>query len=169
MTIQIKGKKILCRVWNNQHDKVLAKKTIKFGAPYFNVKIGGRDRKFKVNYQMQGCIKEDNKVFLYDTEFDNTVGGMKFHSFSEHEIMNSDESYQVFENNAVKMYVSKGGIPLLYLAIAMIAVVAMAFAIIATVPSGMSASQQRDELDEQITLLRQENAVLKQQLAGTIR
>lgn len=164
MSVQLTRKKIICRVWNKEKDKVLAKRTIKYGQPYFNCKIGGRDRKYKVNYDMKGCVKEDTKVFLYDTTFENTVGAMRFFGFSQHEVMNSDESYQVFENNAVKMYVSKGGIPLLYLAICMIAVIAMAFAIIATVPSGMQASAQRDELDKQITVLRQENAVLKSQL-----
>lgn len=158
------GKKIICRVWNEEHDDVLAKTEVKYGAPYFNVKIGGRDRKYKVNYNMKGCVKQDGKLFLYDTVFDNTVGALKFHSFSKHEVMDSDEAYQVFENNAVKMYVSKGGIPLIYLAIAMIAVVAMAIAMIATVPSGLQANENVKFLDQQITQLRQQNAILQQEL-----
>lgn len=162
--VVISGKKLICRVWNNEHDDVLAKKTIKYGAPYFNAKIGGRDRKYKVNYDTKGCIKKDGKVHIYDIVFDNTVGALRFHSFSKHEVMDSDEAYQVYENNAVKMYVSKGGIPLIYLAIAMIAVVAMAFAIIMTVPNGLNASEKVDELDKQVTQLRQQNAVLQQQL-----
>lgn len=160
----LSGKTILCQVWNDKLDNVLARKKVKYGTPYFNVKIGGRTRRYKINYDTDGVIKQNGKLWVYDTDFSNTIGAMKFSSFSEHEVLDSDEAYQVFENNGVKMYVSKGGIPLLYLAICMIAVVAMAFAIIATVPSGLSASEQRDELDKQITALRQENAVLKSRL-----
>lgn len=157
------GKKILCKVWNNDMDEVLGKATIKYGTPYFNVKIGNQKRKFKVNYNTEGTIKQDGKMYVYDTNFDNTVGAMRFYSFSEHEVIASDEAYTVFDNNAVKLYVQKGGFPPIYLAIAMIAVIIMAFAFILTVPEGLTAIEQRDILDKQITALKQENAVLKQQ------
>lgn len=160
----IYGKKILCRVWNKEMDTVLARKTISFGTPYFIVKIGNQKRKFKVNYNAESTIKQDGKMYLYDTDFDNTVGAMRFYSYSEHEVIASDEAYTVFDNNAVKLYVQKGGFPMWYLAVAMIAVVVMAFAFILTVPDGMQAIEQRDTLDKTVTSLRQENAVLKQQL-----
>lgn len=160
----VSGKKILCRVWNKDMDDVLAKTTVKFGTPYFNVKIGNQKRKYKINYNADATIKRDGKIFLYDTDFDNTVGAMRFYPYSDYEVIASDEAYTVFDNNAVKLYVQKGGFPPIYLAIAMIAVIVMAFAMILTVPDGMNASQQRDVLDAQVTALKQDNAVLRQQL-----
>lgn len=158
------GKKILCRVWNREMTEVLARRIVKYGTPYFNVKIGDTKRKFKINYDVEATIKRDGKVYTYDTNFDNTIGAMRFYSYSEHEVIASDEAYTVFEDNAVKMYVAKGGIPMLYLLIAMIMTGAMAFAIILTVPDGLQAQEQRDLLDAELTKAKQDIAIKNQQI-----
>lgn len=157
------GKKLVCNVWSDTGVKStptrLARKTVKYGAPHFIVKIGGQQRFFKINYETKGMIKQAGKQLVYDTHFSNTVGGLSFYEFPE--AMDSDQAYTVFRNNAVDMYVKKGGIPFLWLILAMaVALVAMV-AMMATVPSALSANDQVKELDAQVTALKNTNQALE--------
>lgn len=157
------GQKLLCRVWSDTGENStpvrLAKKTIKYGAPNFSVKVAGKDRFFKINYEEKGLIKQDGKQLVYDTHFNNTVGGLSFHEFPE--AMDSDQAYTVFRNNAVDMYVKKGGIPFLWLVLALgVAMVAM-IVMVLTVPSALQAGEQMKELDEQVTALKNTNQALQ--------
>lgn len=78
----IKSKKIYCRVWSSAKEPiVLARKKVKYGSPTFDAKIGGKNRTFKINYDHEGCIKQDGKKFYYDTAFDNMTGALSFHEF----------------------------------------------------------------------------------------
>lgn len=163
---EYKNKKLYCRVWNEDGTRTLRKRIkIPYGKPYFSCKIGGKDRFFKINYETRGLIKVIDGRMYYDTAFDNALGAFALGNIEYPEDMDSAEAYTTFKDNAVQMYVKKGGIPLLYLMIAMGMVMIMAIAIIATVPSGLSASEQVKDLDAQVTELRQQNAVLQQQLA----
>lgn len=166
-----KNRKLICRVWASPDEPFsLAKKTVKYGTPSFHVKIGGKDRLYKINYTADGCIKQEGKKLYYDTSFSNTTGALRFFEFPED--MDSEEAYTALENNAVNMYVKKGGIPLMYLMVAMLAVVAMAFALIFIVPPSLQAQEQVKELDAKITTLTKDNTILRQQLQqeqGVIR
>jgi len=162
---ELKGKKLYCRVWSdtgeNGTPQVLARKTLKYGTPEFHVKIGGKDRVYKINYISRGIIKQDSKKLIYDVHFLNTVGGLSFHEFPED--MDSEEAYTVFKNNAVNMYVKKGGIPMWYLLIAMGVALVGFIAIIAVVPSALQAQDEVKQLDALVTQLKGQNAVLQAQ------
>lgn len=156
----------MCRLWNEKGTRTIAKpKKIPYGMPYFTSKIGGKQRYFKVNYYTEGMIKNIDGKMYYDTAFDNSVGGFALRNYEFPEDMDSEEAYTIFKNNAVNMYVKKGGIPMLYLLVAMGLAFACIIAVIATVPAGLKASEQVKDLDNQVTSLRQQNAVLQQQLA----
>lgn len=162
---ELRNKKLVCRLWSdtgeNSMPSVLARRKVRYGQPTFNAKIGGKDRFYKINYKKAGAIKQEGKQLYYDTHFLNTVGAL---SFNEHdEDVDSEEAYTVFKNNAVNMYVKKGGIPpmLLYIAFAMVMVLVVVIAYIA--PSFVSATQSMEELDKQVTALKQQNAILQQQ------
>src|SRR5574341_214589 len=160
-----KGKKLICRVWDNPKDPYcMAKKKVTYGSPYFKAKIGGKDRLYKINYNTEGCIKQDGKQLIYDTTFKNTTGALRFFEYPED--MDSEEAYTALENNAVNMYVKKGGIPMWYLLIAF-AVAGVGFvALIAIVPSALQAQDEVKQLDLQVTQLKKDNAVLSAQLAS---
>src|SRR5688572_25843469 len=146
---EFKGKKLTCRIWDKDGLRTLRKGIkIPYGKPYFNCKIGSKDRFFKVNYN-NGFIKVIDGKMYYDTAFDNTLGAFALRNIEFPEDMDSEEAFTVFKNNAVNMYVKKGGIPLLYLLICMIMVTVMAFAIIATVPAGLQAQENVKDLDNQ--------------------
>lgn len=164
---EFKKRKLICRIWNEKCNRTLRKPVvIPYGKPYFSAKIGTKDRFFKVNYDLEGMIKYDNGKLYYDTVFDNVVGGVALRNYEFPEDMDSEEAYTTIKNNAVNMYVKKGGIPLLYLMVAMLAVIVMAIAIVATVPAGLGAQEQVKDLDAQVTQLKKDNAILAQQLAG---
>ncbi len=162
---EFKKKVLYCRIWNENGTKTIGKsKKITYGTPYFTMKVAGRKRFFKINYSVQGMIKNIDGKLYYDTTYDNTLGALALRNVEFPEDMMSEEAYTSFVNNAVNMYVKKGGIPLTYLLIAMAMVLVMGVAIIATVPSGMNAQKQVEELDKQVTVLKQQNAVLQQRL-----
>lgn len=163
----LKGRKLYCRIWSdtgkNGTPHTLGKiKKIKYGQPFFNAKIGGKDRMYKINYRTKGLIKQEGKKLFYDVHFLNTVGALSFYEFPED--MDSEEAYTTFKNNAVNMYVKKGGIPplVLYICLA-IALVAM-IALIAIVPSAFSAQESVKGLDAQVTALKAENQLLRSQI-----
>lgn len=162
---EYKKKKLICRIWNEEGTRTIRKPIkITYGKPYFTCKVGTKDRFFRVNYSTKGIIKIIDGKMYYDIAFDNTLGGIALGNVEFPEDMDSEEAYTVFKNNAVNMYVKKGGIPLMYLLVAMIAVTVMAFAIIATVPAGLQAQENVKFLDEQVTQLKKDNAILQQQL-----
>lgn len=119
-----KGKKLLIKVWSSDkvNPHVIAKKKIPYGQPYTNIRFAGKDHRYKINYQSEGMIKQEGKEFIYDTHFDNTVGGLAFHEYPEE--MDSSEVYDTHINNGVDLYVKKGGIRpiLLYICIGIIGV-----------------------------------------------
>lgn len=163
---EYKGKKLHCRIWNEEGTRTIRRPvTIPYGKPYFTCKVGTKDRFFKVNYSTKGLIKVIDGKMYYDIAFDNSLGALALGNVEFPEDMDSEEAFTVFKNNAVQMYVKKGGIPLLYLLFAMIAVTAMAFAIIATVPAGLQAQDNVKFLDSQVTQLKKDNAILQQQLS----
>lgn len=162
---EYKNKRLICRVWDEKGIRTISKaKKITYGQPFFNVKIGKKDRLFKVNYNTEGMIKVIDGKMYYDTTFDNSVGGLSFHEFPED--MDSEEAYTIFKNNAINLYVKKGGIPPMVLYICLAVAFVSMIGIIVTVPSALDASSQKDELDKLATVLKQENAVLKQQVAS---
>lgn len=162
---EYKKKTLHCRMWNEKGNRTIGKpKKITYGKPYFTMKIAGRDRYFKVIYNIEGMIKNIEGKLYYDTTYDNSLGALALRNVEFPEDMLSEEAYTVFINNAVNMYVKKGGIPLLYLLIAMIMVVVMAIAIVATVPAGLGAQDQVKELDKQVTALKGQNLALQSQL-----
>lgn len=160
---EYKGKKILCKVWSdigeNSNPHMVGKKEVKYGTPTFNIKIGGKDRLYKINYRQRGYIKREGKRLIYDTHFLNTVGGLSYHEYPED--MDSEETYTVFKNNAVNMYVKKGGIPQWYLLIAMAIAGIALIALMVTVPPAMQAQEEVKFLDQQITALKAENQRLQ--------
>ena len=109
---ELKSKKITVRAWSSQHGTphVVGKKTIKYGQPLTVIKIGGKERVYRINYREHGMIKQEGKFLYYDTSFLNTVGGLSFHEYPED--MESSETYEAFLHNGVDMYVKKGGISL---------------------------------------------------------
>lgn len=162
---EYKKKKLYCRMWNEKGTRTIGKpKKVTYGTPFFTTRIGGRQRYFKIIYNTEGMIKLIDGKFYYDTTYDNTLGGLALRNIEFPEDMMSEEAYTTFVNNGVNMYVKKGGIPLLYLMVAMGMVLVMAIAIIATVPAGMQAQEQVKQLDTQITALKQRNIVLEQQV-----
>lgn len=166
---EFKNKRLYCRVWNEDGTRTLRKAVkAKYGQPFFTAKIGGLSRYFKINYETKGFIKVIDGKMFYDCAFDNTVGAFALGNREFPEDMDSAEAFTVFKDNAVNMYVKKGGIPLLYLLFAMVAVIVMAIAIVATVPAGLSAQENVKDLDAQVTTLKQEKAVLQQQLNNLI-
>lgn len=165
---EFKGRKIICRVWSdtgeNNTPMVLAKKKIKYGQPDFSVKIGGKSRMYRMNYRTKGLIKQEGKILYYDTHFANAVGGLAFYEFKED--IDSEEAYTVFKNNAVNMYVKKGGIPAVLLYIAFIGMIILAVALAYVSPTAIAMQQNTEELDAQVTILKQQNAILQQKLTG---
>lgn len=163
---EFKNKKLFCRIWNEDGTRTLRKPVkIPYGRMFFTAKIGGKNRYFKVNYITKGFIKNIDGKMYYDIAFDNSLGAFALGNIEFPEDMDSEEAYTVFKDNAVNMYVKKGGIPLMYLLFAMIAVIVMAIAIVATVPSALTAQEQVKDLDAQVTSLKQNNAILTQQNA----
>ena len=163
---EYKGRKLKCRIWNEDGTRTIRRPvTIPYGKPYFTCKIGTKSRFFKVNYMTKGMIKNIDGKLYYDIAFHNSLGALALGNIEFPEDMDSAEAYTVFQDNAVNMYVKKGGIPLLYLLIAMGMVLVMAMAIIATVPAGLQASDNVKDLDAQVTQLKKDNAVLQQQLS----
>lgn len=169
MNHTLAGKKLLCRVWSdtgeNTTPQVLAKKKITYGQPTFAVKIGSKKRYFKVNYTTKGVIKQDGKLLIFDTHFSNTIGALSFYEFPE--AIDSDIAYTVARDNAVDMYVKKGGIPMLYLLIAMAVAMVAFIAIIVVLPPALQAQEQLKELDKQVSVLKQENANLRSLIPPT--
>lgn len=167
---EFKGRKIICRIWSdngkNATPMVLAKKKIKYGQPDFSVKIGGKMRMYKMNYRTKGLIKQDGKFLYYDIHFSNALGGLVFYEFNED--VDSEEAYTVFKNNAVNMYVKKGGIPAILLYVSFIALIIMAVALAYVSPTTINMQTQVKELDTQITTLKQQNAILQQQLNNAL-
>lgn len=163
---ELKNKKIICRVWSdtgaNNTPVVLSKRKIKYGQPTFNARIGGKDRLYKVNYRTKGLIKQEGKLMYYDTHFLNSVGGLAFHEFQED--IDSEEAYTVFKNNAVNMYVKKGGIPAILLYITFIAMIILAVSLAYVSPTTIGQQSTIEQLDAQVTTLKQQNALLQQQV-----
>ena len=163
---EFQNKKLICRVWSNTGEQstpnLLGKKKVKYGVPEFSIKIGGKMRLFRIIYKIKGVIKQEGKHLYYDTVFNNTTGALAFYEFPED--MDSEESYTVFKNNAVNMYVKKGGIPAILLYISFLAVIILAVALAYVSPYVASSQQTIEQLDSQITQLKQNNAILQQQL-----
>src|SRR2546426_2872646 len=162
--LEYKNRKLYCRIWDETGTRTLVKpKKVPYGIPFFSAKVGGRDRYFKINYNTRGMIKSIDGRMFYDTAFDNATGGYALRNYEFPEDIDSEEAYTIFKNNAVNMYVKKGGIPMIYLMVAMgIALVAMIM-IIAVVPAGLQAQDQVKELDKQVTVLKAQNQVLQKQ------
>lgn len=120
----IKGKKITVKIWSNDaiSPNKLYEKEIPYGQPYLDVRFGKDDRRYKINYRTKGMIMQEGKKHIYNTSFNNHVGGLSFHEYPEE--MDSSEVYDTHVNNGVDMYVKKGGIRpiLLYICIGIIAV-----------------------------------------------
>jgi len=160
---ELQKHKLICRIWNEDGTRTIAKPVvIPYGQPTFTKKIGKKDRLFKVNYYDEGMIKVIDGKMYYDTTFDNAVGGLSFKEYPED--AESSEIYTIFNNNAVKMYVQKGGIPLIYLMVAMGMAMCAFIAIIVVIPDGLHAKDQVKDLDNQITALRANNAGLQQEI-----
>ena len=135
-----KGKHLYVRVWGGSRGErndltqphlVAKPKKIPYGQPSVSMKIGGKERLYKINYQTDGMIKQEGKRLYYDTHFLNQVGGLRWYEFPED--LDAEEAYTVFKNNGVEMYVKKGGIStkilimiLAITAIAMVGVMVMA-------------------------------------------
>lgn len=163
---EYRGKKLKCRIWNEDGTRTIRRPvTIPYGKPYFTCKIGTKSRFFKVNYMTKGMIKNIDGRLYYDIAFHNSLGALALGNIEFPEDMDSAEAYTVFQDNAVNMYVKKGGIPQIYLLVAMAVAGICMIGVIATVPSALTAQEQVKDLDTQVTTLKQENAVIKQQLA----
>lgn len=159
---EFKGKKLYCRVWNEKGTRTLARpKKIPYGMPYFTTKIGGKNRFFKVNYYTDGMIQNIEGKMYYNIAFDNTVGGFALRNHEFPEDMASDEVYTAFVDNGLQMYVKKGGLPMIYFAIAMIVALVCVIAVLATVPAGLGAQENVKVLDAQVTALKGENLALR--------
>jgi len=140
-----KGYKLFCRVWNETGTRTLGKpKKVPYGMPFFSAKVGGKMRYFKINYYTLGMIKNINGRMFYDTVFDNSTGGSALRNYEFPEDMNSEEAFTIFKNNAVNMYVKKGGISpmVLYICIAIIGITSMGLVIMG--PYVINAMQQHD-------------------------
>jgi len=131
---EYKNKKLIVKIWSdtgeNGTPQVLFKRTVKYGTPFVTAKIAGKDRLFKINYRTKGVIKQDGKKLYTDIHFLNAVGSLAFYEFKED--MDSEEAYTIFKNNAVNMYVKKGGIsPMtLYICIGAICAMGIGYAIV---------------------------------------
>lgn len=121
------GKKLRVKVWSNNGEnetpRVLTTLKTKYGQPAVTWRAKGGKRMYQIDYEHKGAIKQEGKTLVYDTVFDNAVGALTFYEHDED--IDSGQAYTMFLNSAVNMYVKKGGIPLLYLIIAMIGMVVM--------------------------------------------
>lgn len=119
------GKKLKVKIWSNngEHEtpRVLHTAKTKYGQPHVTWRAKGGKRMYQIDYEHKGAIKQDGKSLIYDTVFDNAVGALTFYEHDED--IDSGQAYTMFLNSAVNMYVKKGGIPLIYLIVAMIGMV----------------------------------------------
>ena len=164
--------KIIVQVWllryGKGRDRLVAQKKVPMGTEYVEITPKGfglfihrksDKRRYQINYQ---DLKETPKGYLYMTDVTNTLGALSFGEYPKH--VDSRREQKLIVDNNVRMYVEKGGIPLLYLLIAMMGMV---------VGMGVSAffgiqyfqiQDMNTQLDTLVTNLKAENAILRSQI-----
>jgi len=116
----ITGKKLIIRAWSQEGyktpAKVLAYKKIRYGAPHAILKVAKVQRMYKINYEHMGGFKQIGRRLYYDTMFDNATGALSYSEFPED--VDSTQAFDMFKDSAVKAYVAKGGLKMIYFIIA---------------------------------------------------
>jgi len=112
----IKKGVIVCSVWllgkNGARDKLVGSQKRKIGKTDFVVK----GKRYYINYQE---LKEGKKFYYYDCDVENAIGTLSFHDLSDRKIYPNQADHMLVDG-VVRVMMAKGGIPALWLLIAMI-------------------------------------------------
>jgi len=146
-------RKILCQVWatlNGRDTMIIKPKKVKYGSKYFKVKIAGKMHRFKIIYDSKvGAMKQGNRYFVYDVHFNNALGALSFHEYTEK--VDSRHADTMAVDDAVNFFINKGGMPFWWLLIAILGMVVCAGGL------GIIAPQYAQQSDLVQQLIKQHN------------
>lgn len=112
----VKSGTIVCSVWligsNGARDKFIGSVKRKVGKKDFVIK----GKRYWINYDF---LKEGKKLYYYDCDVNNSVGALSFHDVSKEKV-SPNQADMMLVDGVVRVLMGKGGIPAMYLLVAMI-------------------------------------------------
>ena len=157
-----KSNRIICRAWllgeNGSRDKLIDKpKKVKVGKTFF---VAGGKRYF-INYDE---LREGKKHYEYDTNALNAVGSLSWHDTEKNNPVSPTQADLMLKDGMVKTFMGKGGIPVMYLLVAMIVVSIALAGVMYCVSQLQTLQAQLTNQIAQNTALKTENQALKTQI-----
>ena len=109
---------IMCNVWllgkNGARDKFIGSQKRRVGKRDFVVK----GKRYWINYDE---LKEGKKNYIFDCDVTNSIGTLSFHDLSDRKVV-PNQADNMLVDGVVRLMMAKGGIPAMYLLVAMIMV-----------------------------------------------